>query len=95
MDTHKNQFRQISIYWNGQKRDLAPITIRGDIQAVQFRSVNSEQPDPVGPKTKAIMKAISRDGAERVRGAAPGGRSRFNDPWREGPDHRHGPRMAR
>ena len=22
MDTHKNQFRQISIYWNGQKRDL-------------------------------------------------------------------------
>ncbi len=73
MDTHKNQFRQISIYWNGQKLGLAPITIRGDIQAVQFRSVNSEQPDPVGPKTKAIMEAISRDGAERVRGAARGG----------------------
>ena len=63
---------KIPVYWNGQKRDLAPITIRGDIQAVQFRSVNSEQPNPVGPKTKAIMKAISRDGAGRGRGAARG-----------------------
>ena len=58
--------------WNGEKRNLVPITIRGDIQAVQFRATNTEQPDPVGPKTKAIMKAISRDGAERGRGQAKG-----------------------
>ena len=35
------------VYWNGQKRDLAPIPIRGDIQAVQFRVSYTHLDQPV------------------------------------------------
>ena len=58
--------------WNGEKRNLAPITIRAVIQAVQLRATKTGQPDPVGTKSTAIMKAISRDGAGRGRGQAKG-----------------------
>lgn len=52
MDTHKNQFRQISIYWNGQKRDLARLPFGVTSKPCNSDPLILSNLIPLGPKRK-------------------------------------------